>query len=93
MKMVTIEFDLAKDRIDRSKHGLSLAAAAALFDGPILRQIDDRLDYEEERWLAIGRIGDHFFTTCFTMRGSVYRIISFRRSSRKERNDYAQAYG
>lgn len=91
--MIEVEFDPGKDAINRRKHGLSLAAAQALFDGPILRQVDDRFGYEEERWLAIGRIGDHFFTACFTMRGSVFRIISFRRSSWKERKDYAQAYG
>jgi uncharacterized DUF497 family protein len=59
--MVEIEFDPAKDAINRRKHGLSLAAAAGLFEGPILRERDDRWSYNEERWLAIGRIGDSFF--------------------------------
>jgi uncharacterized protein len=51
-----------------------------------------QFDYGEERWLAVGRIGDQVFTACYTMRGRVYRIISLRRASRKERQAYAQAY-
>ena len=90
--MIVIEFDPAKDAINRTKHGLSLAAAAALFGGPILREIDDRFDYDEERWLAVGRIGDDIFTACYTMRGPVYRIISFRPANRKEREAYAKTY-
>jgi len=84
--VIEIEFDLAQ--INRQKHGLSLAAAQALFG----HQIDDRFGYEEERWLAIGQIGDHFSRPALRCGGSVYRIISFRRSSGREPKDYAQAY-
>lgn len=90
--MIVIEVDPAKDAINRRKHGVALAAAAVLFEGLILRQPDDRFEYGEERWLAVGRIGDQVFTVCYTMRGRVYRIISLRRASRKERLAYAQAY-
>ena len=90
--MIDIEFDSTKDAANRRKHGLALAAAAVLFEGPILRQADDRRDYGEERWLAVGRIGGETFTVCYTMRGHVYRIISLRRASRMEREAYAQVY-
>lgn len=90
--MIAIEVDPAKDAVNRRKHGVAVAAAAILFDGPILRQPDDRFDYGEERWPAVGRIGDQVFTACYTMRGRMYRIISLRRASRKERQAYAQAY-
>jgi len=90
--VVAIAVDPAKDAINRRKYGIALAAAAVLFEGPILRQPDDRFDYGEERWLAVGRIADQVFTVCYTMRGSVYRIISLRRASRKERQAYVQAY-
>jgi uncharacterized protein len=90
--MIDIAVDPAKNAVNRRKHGIALAAAAALFEGPILRQPDDRFDYGEERWLAVGRIGDQIFTVCYTMRGSVYRIISLRRASRKERQAYVETY-
>lgn len=90
--MIAIEFDPVKDAVNRRKHGMSLAAAALLFEGPILRQSDTRFDYGEDRWLAIGRIEDQLFCVCYTMRGRVYRIVSLRRASGKERQAYAQVY-
>jgi uncharacterized DUF497 family protein len=90
--MIQIEFDPGKDVANRRKHGFGLAAAAVLFEGLILRQRDDRGDYGEERWLAVGGIGDQTFTVCYTMRGAVYRIISLRRASRRERLAYAQIH-
>lgn len=90
--MIATEFDPVKDAINRRKHGIALAAAAVVFEGPILRQPDDRFDYGEERWLAVGRIGDQTFTACYTMRGNIYRIISLRPANRKEREAYAQTY-
>ncbi len=88
--MIVIEVDPAKDAINQRKHGIALAAAAVPFEGLIL-QSDGRFDCREDRWLAVGRIGDQVFTACYTMRGRVYRIISMRRASRKERRAYAQA--
>ncbi len=90
--MIAIEVDPAKDAINRRKHGVALAATAVLFEGLILRQPDDRFEYGEERWPAVGRIGDQALAACCTMRGRAYRIISLRRASRKERLAYAQAY-
>ncbi len=51
-----IEFDPAKDAVNRAKHGISLAAASVLLQGPILIIEDNRRDYGEDRWLAIGAI-------------------------------------
>lgn len=90
--MVVIEFDPGKDAVNRRKHGMSLAAAALVFESPILRRPDTRFDYGEDRWLAIGRIEDQLFCVCYTMRGRAYRIVSLRRASRKERQIYAQVY-
>ena len=90
--MTEIEYDPAKDALNREKHGFGLAAAAVLLEGPILRQPGHRSRAGEERWLAVGRIGDQTLTVCYTMRGRIFRIISLRRASRKERETYAKAY-
>ncbi|MFN4090510.1 MAG: BrnT family toxin [Alphaproteobacteria bacterium] len=51
-----IAFDPAKDRANRDKHGLSLAAVASMeFETAVVRE-DDRGDYGETRWLAAGMI-------------------------------------
>ena len=89
--MIEIEFDPAKDAVNRRKHGISLAAAALLFEGSTIRVPDKRFDYREERWRIVGRIDAETFTACYTIRGRIYRIISVRRASRKERKAYEQA--
>ncbi len=52
-----IEFDPDKDVINRAKHGFSLMAAAAIVEGPFIEQVDDRHDYGETRFQALGLIG------------------------------------
>jgi uncharacterized DUF497 family protein len=46
---VEIYFDPAKDAINRVKHGLSLADAAAFEMKTAVVEIDDRYDYGEVR--------------------------------------------
>lgn len=67
--MIVVEFDPAKDAKNRRKHGIGLAAAAVLLEGPILRHRDNRLDHGEDRWIGVGLISGRTFAACFTMRG------------------------
>ena len=86
-----IEFDLAKDRINREKHGISLTAAADIdFDNALVVE-DRRIDYGETRFIAYGQIGDRLHVLWFTMRGSVLRAIGLRRANRRERLRYEQS--
>jgi hypothetical protein len=66
---VQIEFDPARDRINREKHGISLAAAAGIdLDSAIVIE-DGRRDYGEARFRAYAQIGGHLHVLWFTMRG------------------------
>ena len=49
-----IEFDPAKDAANIAKHGVSLAAAAEFDIRAVVR--DERRDYDEDRFNALGRI-------------------------------------
>lgn len=51
-----IEFDDAKDAINRDKHGISLAAAAEMDFETAKVIADERRDYGEPRYWAIGSI-------------------------------------
>jgi uncharacterized protein len=51
---------------------------------------DDRTDYGEPRWIAIGRVGDGLYSLAHTFRGEHIRVISLRKASRKERTLYEQ---
>ena len=85
-----IEFDPDKDRINRMKHGISLATAADIdLDAATVIE-DQRIDYGEPRFLAYAPIGGRLCVLCFTMRGAVVRAIGLRKANRRERRRYAQ---
>jgi uncharacterized protein len=86
-----IEFDPDKDARNIAMRGISLAEAEKLFEGLVLRRIDDRRDYDEIRIAALGEISGKEFVCIYTMRGDVIRVISLRPANRKERNDYRKA--
>lgn len=51
-----IAFDPAKDATNIAKHGLSLLAAERFDWETALEREDDRFDYGEVRFVAIGRV-------------------------------------
>jgi uncharacterized protein len=79
---VEIEFDLAKDAVNRAKHGVPLARAAELTDVIVVE--DDR--FGEQRYRLYGWIDDVRYCAAVTLRGDIVRVISLRRAHRKEFN-------
>ena len=70
--MIEIEFDPAKDAINREKHGIGLAAAAVILRGPhVARRLALPKDSSEERWLAIGRIEGRILVCVYRVRKDV----------------------
>lgn len=84
-----IEFDPAKDEANKAKHGLSLSDFSGFDEAPVVIE-DDRFDYGETRFLAFGRINGKGHCLYYTMRGSVMRMIGFRRAHEKEMKRYEQ---
>lgn len=86
------EWDPAKSRRNAQKHGCGFEIAAELDWSEALEVLDDRFDYGEERWLALGPIGGKLFAMAFSPRGeNRARIISLRPATRNERNAYVEA--
>lgn len=86
-----IEFDPEKDRANRKKHGVSLAAAADMnLDAAIVLE-DRRFDYGETRFLAYAPINGRFHVLWFTMRGSAIRVIGLRKANNRERRRYERS--
>jgi uncharacterized protein len=80
---VKIEFDPAKDALNRHKHGVSLAQAARI-DWPRVMAIpDNRRSYGEERYIAATPIGDRLYVVVFTIRNGTLRIISLPKANRR----------
>ena len=86
-----IDFDPVKDKINRGKHGLSLALAKELDWDNALVWVDERRDYGELRMIALAPATGVLYYVAFTDRGRVRRIISLRRANRREVKHYVQS--
>ena len=83
------EWDIAKAKSNLAKHGVSLSLAKLVFEDPyVFTQIDERADYGEEREIAIGLALNQLIAVVFTMRHGRCRIISARKATRNEQQDY-----
>jgi uncharacterized protein len=78
------EWDDAKDRANRQKHGFDFTFASRIFNGPVRRFADPR-SWGEERIAATGQVEGRFITVVYTRRGERYRIISARPARSNER--------
>ena len=87
------EWDERKNRENIRKHGLDFEDAREMFDHPMLVRADTREDYGEERWIGIGVIHGRVAIVVFTERDDegIIRIISLRKATRNEREDYEKA--
>ena len=87
-------WDDAKNELNISKHGLDFADAHLVFEGPVLEKLDERFDYGEERWFAIGLLrGILCVVVIFTEPDrETIRLISFRKGDRYEREAYYKAF-
>jgi uncharacterized protein len=87
---VNIEFDPRKASSNFHKHGVSFdEAVTALFD-PMVLCIEDPAVRGESRWVLVGvsRLA-RVLTVVYTLRNERIRIISARKSTRREVKDYA----
>jgi len=80
------DFDPAKEAINLSKHGISLARWVDL--DIKVAFVDDRYDYGEVRYRAYGYIDGVAYYLAFTGRKGNVRPISLRRAHTKEMRRY-----
>ncbi len=86
---LAFEWDERKARANLRKH---LVTAAAVFENEMLERINDRGDYGEVRWVALGRVDEEVYRVVYTWRGEdVIRIITAQKASRDEREIYHRA--
>lgn len=87
-----ISFDPAKDRINMRRHGISLADARRIDWDSVLERLDDRDDYGEDRYTALGFIDEVLYFVVYVDRNEARRIISLRKANGRECNDYETGY-
>ena len=84
-----IVFDPAKDASNRVKHGISLKAATGFDWDTALERVDDRFDYGEVRFVAIGLIDARLYVVVFTdISDDTVRVISLRPAEKHEARFY-----
>ena len=87
-----IDFDPAKDRLNRADHGLSLSLARNLAWDEALVWVDDRFEYDESRMIGLVPEGDRLYYVAFVDREEVRRVISLRFAERREIKHYVENY-
>ncbi len=82
------EWDEDKNSINKEKHKISFETAAHVFDDPdYIEMFDFEHSIDEDRYIAIGKVGDVLFVV-FTERKEVIRLISARLATEAERGLY-----
>lgn len=88
------EWDPEKADLNRAKHGVSFEVAKLVFDDPLHRSLVHEV-HSEERWTTMGVVGGLVLLvvvhTVHERDGEeTIRIISARKATSRERNNYEQ---
>lgn len=81
--MDEFEFDGIKSKANLDKHGIDFEAARELWKDPYLLEIRAKSE-DESRFLLVGKIGEKHWSAVVTYREGRTRLISVRRSRKKE---------
>ena len=85
---MVFEWDEEKNILNQRKHGISFETAAYVFaDENYIEMYDFEHSISEDRYIAIGRVGDVIFVV-FTERKEKIRLISARLATEAERRLY-----
>lgn len=89
------EWDPAKNRLNREKHGLDFVDAESVFVGPHLIRLDPRHEFDEDRWIIIGLSFGRVVVLVYTERdgGETIRIISMRKANKYEQKRFERILG
>jgi uncharacterized DUF497 family protein len=78
-----------KNETNIRKRGIDFNDIPEIFDGPMIINIDDRIDYNEERYIGIGVLRNIIVVVVFVEKGDdVIRIISARKANKHESKNF-----
>ena len=85
---MVFEFDLRKSESNKAKHGIDFFEAQALWNSKhVILGAKDAL---KRRYMVIGTIGQQHWSAIITYRGTKIRVISVRRSTALEIENYGK---
>ena len=86
-----ISYDPAKNERNIRNRALSFESAVDFdFEGALFA-VDERHDYGETRYIAVGMLGVRLHVLCFAETAEGIRVISFRKGNAREVKRYAEA--
>jgi uncharacterized DUF497 family protein len=86
----SFDWDEAKSEANYRKHGVDFETAIEVFADPLALESWDSLsaEYGEDRFVVTGMAGGQLLTVVYTERNEVIRLISARKASKREHDDY-----
>ena len=92
MGEITFEWDQAKNRANKRKHGIPFEEAQTVFlDENAIRYFDPDHSQDEDRFIMLGlsfRLRVLVVCHCHRADDAIIRIISARKANNEEANDY-----
>jgi uncharacterized DUF497 family protein len=88
MRDEQFEWDDRKAARNGKEHRVTFELARLAFADPLAIDRLDLDETDEDRMLLTGLANDVLITVCFVERGHRIRIISARKATRREQNDY-----
>lgn len=91
MELMDFEWDMAKSDLCQISRNFDFTYVISIFIDPnLLIERDQRWDYGEERFRALGLLDEKVFVVIYTKRPTAIRIISARRANRREVRRYEE---
>ena len=89
---LAFEWDASKAKLNCIKHGVRFDEAISVFRDPLAKLFDDPDHSDtEQRTILVGHSANRLLVVSFTERRGRIRLISARRATPREREDYEQA--
>jgi uncharacterized protein len=83
---MNFEWDELKNELNLDKHGFDFADGHRVFEFPMVIELDDRLDYGEDRWVGTGLLDQRVVVMVYSEPNpETIRIISLRKALLHER--------
>ena len=85
-----VYFDPTKNERNIRERGLPFESAANFEFESALVLVDDRREYGETRYVALGYLAERLHVLCFSEAADGIRVISFRKANLREVSRYAK---
>ena len=86
-----VDYDPGKNAWNIKERKLAFDRASDLDWNTAHVRLDGRMDYGEQRWIALGFLDGRLHVLVFTETANGIRVISFRKANTREGNIYEQA--